>query len=72
MANQTWAQERFAQIKKDAKAEYGAGWRHLSEQQKTIYVESRVLALLLAQSDERFSAAQNMVQSVLTVARYSK
>ena len=71
MAKLTWAQERFAQIKKDAKADYGNGWNRLSDAQRNEYIESRILMLILSQEGEQFKTAQDMAREVLTVARYS-
>jgi hypothetical protein len=65
----TWAQERAAQIRKDARRDYGAGWSRLSDAQKEEYIMSRVLLLVLSQDSEQFKAAQDMARDVLAATR---
>jgi hypothetical protein len=64
-AGKAWAQQRAKQIEAEAKARYGAGWQHMSEDARQNFIDSRVLSLILAQVGEAYGPAQELARSVI-------
>ncbi|MEJ6002509.1 hypothetical protein [Paucibacter soli] len=56
-----WDQSRAQTILAEAKTRYGAGWDHLSDDQRNNFLDAQVLRCLMAQDVEKFTAAQEMV-----------
>lgn len=70
-----WDQNRAKTILEDAKARYGAGWDLMSPDQQQNFLDAQTLRLMMSQGDDRYAAAQELVdrmRAAITDVKESK